>query len=126
MTQFLYTIRDGKADSYSPPFLARTDGEAMRFVMGTLSGDSQLAVFPDDFTLFRVGEWFEESAVIESMLPQFVAHVSSLVPGGTLNRARWPTDPQTDEVLNNGEAHAFDDGASVQPGTGSDDSAERV
>ena len=122
----VYAIRDGKAEAYSPPFIARSDGEAMRIVMQTLLGDSQLTQFPDDFTLFRIGEWFEDGGVLEGHSPQFVAHVSSLMPGGTLNPLQ--TDPVVDRILKeklNGEADAVGDGASVQSGAERDDTEER-
>ena len=135
MAQFLYSIRDGKAETYSPPFLARSDGEAIRMVMQSLDGASQLSRFPDDFTLFQIGEWFEDSAVIESALPQFVAHVSSCVPGGTLNPRRGAgydvhtaVSPEAiDEVLERANgADEISDEAPVQPGAVGDDSEEHV
>ena len=137
MSQFLYSIRDVKADCYSSPFVARSDGEAMRAVMQSLNAENQLTVFPDDFTLFRIGTWFEDAGLIESVSPQFVAHMSSLIPGGTLNPQRYfgagealMKAPKAMKTLSreelNGEADAVGDDAPVQSGAECDDPEERV
>ena len=135
--QSFYSIRDGKAEVYSPPFLARSDGEAIRMVMQSLDGASQLSRFPDDFTLYRIGEWFEESAVMEATVPIFVAHVSSCVPGGTLNPVRakairedyGAAEEETWARANREQMNGADevsDEAPVQSGAVGDDSEEHV
>lgn len=62
----IYTVRDTAADYFLPPYFARTDDQAKRMFIGSL-GDS----FPyrRDFGLFLVGEFDEETGVINGLDP---------------------------------------------------------
>ena len=131
----LYAIRDSKAICYSPPFVARSDSEAMRIVIQSLQPDSQLSQFPDDFSLYCIGVWDEEVGLVEGVSPKFVAYVTSLMPGGSLNAkpALRRESPWMDEAAAplsggslNGEADAVGDGAPVQSGAECDDPEERI
>ena len=49
----VYTVRDKVADEYAPPFLARTDGAAVRMFTEITKG--QKIAYIDDLELYRVG-----------------------------------------------------------------------
>lgn len=61
----IYTIRDDKAAAYLPPFYARQDGEAIRMFQNTMSdSQSNFAKWPEQFILFALGEYNEDTGVI--------------------------------------------------------------
>lgn len=68
MIQKLFTIYDSAAETYSPPFVAKTLGLAMR-MFETIANDQTTSVglHPADHTLFELGEWDDNAGFI-SML----------------------------------------------------------
>ena len=48
----LYTIYDRIAEESSPPFLARTDGVAIRHYLAAMQNKD---ITPDDFWLYKIG-----------------------------------------------------------------------
>lgn len=62
----LYTIYDTKADTYTPPFLAKNDDLAKRVIVNTCRGvgDCTLVQYPSDFVLFGIAEWDESTGVV--------------------------------------------------------------
>jgi len=67
-------VRDVKAEHYSRPFFALALGEALRnFMMECENPESLLHRFPDDFRLFRIGEFDQISGKLEGCLPVEVA-----------------------------------------------------
>lgn len=61
----IYTIRDDKAAAYLPPFCARQNGEAIRMFQNSLSdSQSNFAKWPEDYILFELGEFNEDTGVI--------------------------------------------------------------
>lgn len=68
-TQNVYTVYDSKSESYSPPFLARTHGEAIRsFEQAARTEKHQFNEHAEDFTLFHLGNWNDNSALYEMNL----------------------------------------------------------
>ena len=59
-THIVFSIYDTKAESFSPPFTHITTGLGLRF-LETLCNEAHTTVakFPEDHTLFRIGEWDE-------------------------------------------------------------------
>lgn len=57
----IYSVRDDSADYFLPPFLARTDAQAVRMFIGSL-GDS----FPyrHDFHLMAVGGFDQDTGLV--------------------------------------------------------------
>lgn len=65
----LYSIYDRKARLYAPPFLARTDAEAVRmFTQAVNDKDPQnlLHRFAEDYELAELGEFNEDAGIIET------------------------------------------------------------
>lgn len=64
----VYTIKDTKAECYLQPFTFRTDGEAIRAFDDTVQRDgTPIHDHPEDFCLFKVGEFDQLSGVITSV-----------------------------------------------------------
>lgn len=65
----LYSMFDVKANRFAPPFLAVSDDYARRMLVLTyhnLGPDSPLHVYPNDFTLFGIADFDEDTAGITS------------------------------------------------------------
>lgn len=61
MMQQVYSVYDGKAEAYLPPFLMNAKGMAERaFMQALLDTDHMFAKFPGDYYLFFVG-MFDDS-----------------------------------------------------------------
>lgn len=75
----VYSVYDMKAGSYTPPFLARTPGEAVRIIANTVrSVESILAQYPADFQLVLVGEWDEMTGVLSPCPLEVVGVVATI------------------------------------------------
>lgn len=60
----VYSIYDSKSETYSKPFHMHNDAIAIRSATDLLkSQNSEIANHPEDFTLFLLGEWDDNSAV---------------------------------------------------------------
>ena len=70
MKSRIFSIRDFKTESFSPPFTSRTLGEAQRSFSELVNdGRSTPSKYPQDFALYEVGQWDLESGLIESKNP---------------------------------------------------------
>lgn len=67
---YLYTIYDRVAEEGFPPFVARTDGVAIRQFMASMAKMENPAFNPDEFIMYRVGKWNSRSMWIDAMEPQ--------------------------------------------------------
>lgn len=75
----IYTIRDKKTDVYNTPFFQRSVEEAMRTIADAANDErTHLAKFPDDFEIYRLGSFNDNSGKIDPVIPTFVCSVSSL------------------------------------------------
>lgn len=63
----MFSVYDNKAECFSPPFFMKATGLALRgFTDMINSGEqTQYSVHPQDFTLFELGEWNEETGKVE-------------------------------------------------------------
>lgn len=58
----LYVIYDSKSETYTNPTVNPSRGQALRSFSDAINrGDSVLADHPQDFTLFEIGEWSNET-----------------------------------------------------------------
>lgn len=65
MKMLLFTVFDSAAKLFLPPFEARTAEEAIRRFRTTVnSPESQINKYPEDYTLFEVGEFDQESGLL--------------------------------------------------------------
>lgn len=59
----VYTVYDTKAECYLQPFYCKSKGEALRsFTEISNDKNSQIGKYPEDFTLFELGEWSDATA----------------------------------------------------------------
>lgn len=58
----VFSVYDCKAEGYLPPIFFPTDAAAVRaFASAVQSPEHDFARFPEDYTLFCVGEWNDEA-----------------------------------------------------------------
>lgn len=56
----IFTVYDSKAEAYLQPIYLRNKAEAIRaFETSCNDGTTQFNKYPEDFTLFEIGEWDE-------------------------------------------------------------------
>ena len=66
----MYAIHDSKAGAYGQPFLLQTNGLASRsFIQAVMKQDSPFNKDPLDYTLFRIGNYDDETSIIKSETP---------------------------------------------------------
>lgn len=71
----MYAVFDVKVNAYDAPFVARTDGEAIRFLERLVNGrEHRFSGSPHDFTLFEIGTYDDTSAVLD----RFTAPISKV------------------------------------------------
>jgi hypothetical protein len=64
----MFAIFDSKAGCYTPPFMFRTRGEAIRmFEASANSPDHQFFNHAEDFTLFHLGVFDDSDGSVESL-----------------------------------------------------------
>lgn len=73
---YCYSIKDEKAESFSAPFFARAEREAVRsLIMVMRDSKTTFAMFATDYSLWLIGHFDEGSGSFESSL----RHVLNLV-----------------------------------------------
>lgn len=61
----IYSVFDSKAKAYNSPFYLRNSGEATRgFADVVNDGKSQISKYPEDYSLFELGEFDDETGLI--------------------------------------------------------------
>lgn len=77
MIKKVYTVFDEAAGAYLQPFFSSSNRTAMRAVEDVMSDPShQFNVHADDFTLFCIGEYDEDSG---SLIPQDKVSLGNLI-----------------------------------------------
>ena len=75
MKHVIFSIHDGAAMAYLPPFFMHKEAMALRvFKDCVLSEDHQFAKNPDDYTLFVVGIFNDGNGCIEACSPRSLAN----------------------------------------------------
>lgn len=70
----LVAIRDKKAEFFHPPYAVPTEAMAIRgFGDAVLKGNSDLAAHPEDFVLFKVGEYDQLTGAVIAVDPLSIA-----------------------------------------------------
>lgn len=61
----IYAIRDSKMEAFNRPFVLPADGAAIRAFQDEINNkDSELSKHPEDYDLYCVGIWNEETGII--------------------------------------------------------------
>ncbi len=62
----MFSVYDSKAEAYTPPFYEKTMGLAVRAFQETCNlADHPFNKYPEDYTLFSVGDFDDQNAKIE-------------------------------------------------------------
>lgn len=70
MINKIFTVYDEKAQAYLPPFYFHQEAQARRVFTDTInSKDHQFGNHPADYTLFHIGEFDDNTAQIEPIVP---------------------------------------------------------
>lgn len=64
MKQRIYTTYDVKAELFMTPFFLPNDATAIRRFTDAVNTDTPLAMHPEDYTLFVIGEFSERDGTI--------------------------------------------------------------
>lgn len=80
MIHQIFAIYDAKAGAFMQPFFSVNEGTALRAVRAAMEdGNSQLAKFPEDYQVFKVGQFDDEKGRIVGVdLPNVIAPLASL------------------------------------------------
>lgn len=82
MKHIIVSILDKAVESFGRPFVARTDNDAMRTVameVNRAAPDNMLNTHPQDYALYRVGEWDDETGNVEGQRPERICEARALV-----------------------------------------------
>jgi len=59
----IFSVFDSKVGAYMSPFFMRSTGEAVRaFTQAVSDKDTQFCKHPEDYTLFELGEWDDQTS----------------------------------------------------------------
>lgn len=78
----MYAVYDVKSLTYAPPFLAATDGVAVRMLAEAVSDiQTMVGKHPADFRLYCLGTFDDASGIVLSVAPaEHVVDAIALVP----------------------------------------------
>lgn len=79
----MYCVFDRKTTLYHIPFHAHNTGHAMRIFQGMCQdSQSQVQTWPEDFELFEIGTFTDETGALESLpKPHFIINATSVLEG---------------------------------------------
>lgn len=74
MNMNIYAIYDKAVNAYMRPFVMQSDGQALR-VFGDMavSAEHEIGQHPEDYTIFRLGSFDDNSGVISQEEPRRLA-----------------------------------------------------
>jgi len=75
----VFSVFDSKASAFLPVFMLRSNGEALRLFQDEVNREgSEFWKHPEDYTLFRVGEFDQETGELVGSGPVSVATAVTL------------------------------------------------
>lgn len=73
MKLFVVAIRDRAVDAFLRPWYVRSTGEALRVFTDSLNTpDSQMKVHPEDYDLYALGTFVEETGLFDTGVPSMI------------------------------------------------------
>ena len=71
MKHIVFSIHDIKAEAYLPPFVCPTEGIATRTFADCVADPThQFSKNPDDYTLFKLGTFDDETGLFSQVTPE--------------------------------------------------------
>ena len=81
MNQIIFTVRDSKAAAYLPPFFMFNEAMAIRAIQDAVNDEKhQFHLHPEDYHLFRIGVFDDDTGEITPEAPTVVVGAMDLVP----------------------------------------------
>lgn len=85
MTQLAFTVFDSAAKAYLDPFFAPTIESALRSFREVVNRpDHQFNKFPEDYTLFHVGQFCQETGMFTAIAPHSLGVALTFINGPRL------------------------------------------
>lgn len=78
MIKQAYSVFDSKSETFTPPTYGITEAEVVRGFSDLLQQDNAMSRHPEDFTLFHIGEYEDDTAQFTSIPPRSVVTAISL------------------------------------------------
>lgn len=79
----VYAMYDKATKQYTTPYFADRDEVAKRILLNSLSAQSQLVLYPSDYSLYMVGVFCDETGSLHPVSePQLVCEMRNLIPVG--------------------------------------------
>lgn len=70
MIQKMFAVRDSKALAFLQPFFSTANGSALRALSDAVNdGKSTLAMHPEDYILYEVGSFDDQTGEIQGLTP---------------------------------------------------------
>jgi len=83
MIHKIYSVFDSKAESYTPPFVDNAEGRALRTFADCCNDQGhQFGKHPEDYTLFCLGEFNDDTGAIDQ------DKIRSIATGHTILEAK--------------------------------------
>lgn len=78
----VFSVRDNAVGLFMPPIFMRSEAEAVRALRIAMRGDHSFAQSPEDYTLYALGGFDEETGEFETGSVHVVCKLVSLVEKG--------------------------------------------
>lgn len=96
-----FSVYDAKAQAYLPPFFFRATGEAVRaFTTAANTSGHDFNNYADDYTLFEVGEFNDDTGALKIMVPLSHGNALMVIRPPTLQGAAEAVAGQLAETNN--------------------------
>lgn len=80
----IYAVKDLAVQAYGIPFFVRAKGEAVRSFQDEVNkkdGQSAIAAHPEDYELYYIGNYNDQTGEIEPLAPELIARAKDLNTG---------------------------------------------
>lgn len=83
--QPIFSVFDSKAEAFTAPFVAKTRGLAVRMFEELVNQEGhQFCKFPEDYTLFVIGNWDEVKGEVKAQTPESLGVAIGYTRGGEI------------------------------------------
>lgn len=97
----IYSVYDKKTQAFNRPYFVQNDQVAKRAISSSLENASELSQHPDDFAIYNLGNFTDDSGKIEpNAQPQFVSEVRTLLT----DYLRSKVDPRQLQLLKDNDS----------------------
>lgn len=88
MIHKIFSVYDTKAKAYLAPFFMHQEGMAARVFTNMVNDPNkshQFSMNPEDYTLFVVGQWDDETCIFETRVPETLGNGLEYIDGKISN-----------------------------------------